>query len=56
MIEKKAVQVKLGTIEVILAPVAFDRTDVPLDTLGNNAENIDELLYIKKPKNGFPKI
>lgn len=56
MIEKKAIQVSVGEIQVVLSPMAFEVKDVPMDTLGNNAENIDDLLYIKKPTNGFPKI
>lgn len=54
MIQKKVLHLKKDNIELVLSPLAF-QPDVVMTNDGNSAENIDELLYIKKPKNGFPK-
>jgi hypothetical protein len=57
MSEKKALHVKCGEIEVHLSPMAFKQDEVKLDNLGNDAENIDSLLNIKRPKGAsFPRI
>jgi hypothetical protein len=54
MIQKKVLHLKKDNIELVLSPLAF-QPDLVMTNDGNSAENIDELLYIKKPKNGFPK-
>ena len=55
MIQKKVAHAVLGEMTVTLSPLAF-QVEPSLSNDGNDAQNIDELLYIKKPMNGFPKI
>ncbi len=55
MIKKKVLSATMGEMTVHLSPMAL-QDSFGLTNDGNNAENIDELLYIKRPQNGFPVI
>jgi hypothetical protein len=51
MVEKKVFHIEQGDVKVSLSPMAFQEEASFKMNDGNNAENIDELLYIKKPNN-----